>query len=116
MVFTILYLQSRKARIAERTSATFVKTSLLIPLLQFACFSWALYVAITRVTDNKHHPSDAAWGAFLGASVQILNVFAVLKLFSGKAKVSNEDGAKISAIPMISMTAEKDSESKLFTD
>ncbi|CAF4279531.1 unnamed protein product, partial [Rotaria sordida] len=30
------------------------------------CFAVASYIGITRITDNRHHPTDVLSGAILG--------------------------------------------------
>ena len=76
MTFVILYLQ---AKTASRSSGGGL---LLVPFLQLLAFGLAFITAISRVTDNAHHPSDVVAGAAVGVSVQVLNVVYVQRLFS----------------------------------
>jgi len=41
-------------------------------LMQTLCFALAAYIGITRVTDNRHHPTDVLSGAILGTVVAII--------------------------------------------
>ena len=36
---------------------------------------YAVGVSISRVTDNKHHPTDVLAGAVLGLTVALLSLF-----------------------------------------
>ena len=47
---------------------------ILRPFLQFMIYALAIYIALTRVSDYRHHPGDVMAGTILG------NVFAVLIL------------------------------------
>ena len=76
MTFVILYLQ---AKTASRSSGGGL---LLVPFLQLLAFGVAFITAISRVTDNAHHPSDVVAGAAVGVSIQVLNVVYVQRLFS----------------------------------
>uniref|UniRef100_A0A3Q2YGG7 Phosphatidic acid phosphatase type 2D n=1 Tax=Hippocampus comes TaxID=109280 RepID=A0A3Q2YGG7_HIPCM len=40
---------------------------LVRPVLQFFLFLLAIYTGLTRITDNRHHPSDVLVGYILGA-------------------------------------------------
>ena len=114
MVFTVLYLQAFRNEITrnqdgekntakENESAENVEKnthekescasvaftavigrSLFIPLIQAVCLGLCSYTSITRVTDNKHHPSDVIAGAILGSVIQTLNVVSVMRLFERK--------------------------------
>ena len=76
MLYIILYLQSRYSRGRDP-----IKT-FLVPFCQTAAAVWAAYVGLSRVSDYKHNPGDVLAGTVLGAAVQVLNVFFVMKLFT----------------------------------
>ncbi|XP_023330126.1 putative phosphatidate phosphatase [Eurytemora carolleeae] len=42
-------------------------TSLPVQLVQASCLLYAMFTAVSRVTDNKHHPGDVIAGSILGA-------------------------------------------------
>lgn len=90
MVFIALYLQARLG-----TNRAFTRSvsnvNLLIPTVQLSVLFWAIYVAVSRVNDHKHHPTDVIAGALLGTVVQVFNVFCVMRLFRCR---ENEDGTK----------------------
>lgn len=48
---------------------------------QVSAFVVAALICISRIADNKHHPSDVVAGALLGAAVQAFNAVHVMKLF-----------------------------------
>jgi len=58
-VFTAIYLQQTLSR------SCFAKC-LLLPLAQATSLLLAVLVAVSRVSDNKHHPTDVLAGATLG--------------------------------------------------
>ncbi|XP_012943391.1 phospholipid phosphatase 3 [Aplysia californica] len=64
LVFTILYLQHQ---ITEFPRCILPKT-----LLQVLCLSLASYICVSRVTDNKHHPTDVIAGAGLGVLLAVV--------------------------------------------
>ena len=106
MTFVILYLQ---AKTASRSSGGL----LLVPFLQLLAFFLAFITAISRVTDNAHHPSDVVAGAAVGVSIQVLNVVYVQRLFSeenirvGKGATTvrkcEETPASAESIPMLKL-------------
>ncbi|CAF0883604.1 unnamed protein product [Brachionus calyciflorus] len=50
---------------------------------QFVCFATAWFVALSRVTDNKHHPTDVLAGTVLGIIIACFT-FYYLNLFYRK--------------------------------
>ena len=44
---------------------------------QILALVYALIVAFSRVTDNKHHPGDVATGAIMGTFLAILSLLRV---------------------------------------
>ncbi|XP_058975348.1 phospholipid phosphatase 1-like [Musca domestica] len=67
MTFVVFYLQ-RFGRSLRLYRCSF---GLFVPFLQFAAVLWAWFVAISRVTDYKHHASDVLAGSLLGLGVGI---------------------------------------------
>ncbi|CAF1247469.1 unnamed protein product [Rotaria magnacalcarata] len=41
-------------------------------VMETFCFALAAYIGITRITDNRHHPTDVLAGAILGTFVAII--------------------------------------------
>jgi len=63
MVYSIIYIQTR----SSRTSFPFIPA-----LMQVLLALYALVTSVSRVTDNKHHPTDVIAGAVLGVVMAIL--------------------------------------------
>jgi phosphatidate phosphatase len=63
MVFLILFINQ---------TWKFTRLGLLPRLVQFFLFAFALFVALSRISDNKHHPTDVLAGALLGSFVSLL--------------------------------------------
>jgi len=49
-------------------------------------FGFAMWVAMTRITDHMHHPGDVIGGSLLGIMVSIINITVFMRLF----KIRNE--------------------------
>ncbi|XP_073837814.1 putative phosphatidate phosphatase [Musca autumnalis] len=67
VTFLVYYLH-RFSRSLRYYQASF---GLFVPFMQFAAVLWAWFVALSRVTDYKHHASDVLAGSLLGMGVGI---------------------------------------------
>ncbi|XP_061536147.1 phospholipid phosphatase 3-like [Phycodurus eques] len=72
MLYLAFYLQAR---------LTWRKARLLRPVLQFFLFLLAIYTGLTRVTDNRHHPSDVVFGYIIGAFTAYWVAFYISSMF-----------------------------------
>ena len=63
--FMIWFFQRRVEKLSVRY---------LIPFLQAVLVIYAAFVSVSRISDNAHHPSDVAFGSFLGF---IFSIFCV---------------------------------------
>uniref|UniRef100_A0AAF5PYS8 Phosphatidic acid phosphatase type 2/haloperoxidase domain-containing protein n=1 Tax=Wuchereria bancrofti TaxID=6293 RepID=A0AAF5PYS8_WUCBA len=72
--YTALYLQARLYRP--------LFSRLLLPVIQFALFGGAAFVAYTRVSDYKHHWSDVLVGSLFGSTVGIVVALFIAEVFS----------------------------------
>ncbi|XP_077378116.1 phospholipid phosphatase 1-like [Festucalex cinctus] len=85
MLFLVLYIHARlKAKWAR----------LLRPTAQFFLLATAIYVALSRVSDYKHHWTDVLAGLLQGGAVASFTVFCVSNFFqqSLEVGVSQEEG------------------------
>ena len=76
MTWVILYLQARFVRMNRSERSFFV------PFCQFACFIFAFFTTLSRVSDYKHNPGDVLSGAILGILIQYVNVVHIQRLFN----------------------------------
>ncbi|KAG1700919.1 putative phosphatidate phosphatase [Nymphon striatum] len=72
MVYFMLYVQAR---------FPWQRFLILRAFLQVAAFAIAFYVALSRISDYKHHPTDVLAGSILGSVVAITMVFSLSGLF-----------------------------------
>uniref|UniRef100_A0A915DM67 Phosphatidic acid phosphatase type 2/haloperoxidase domain-containing protein n=1 Tax=Ditylenchus dipsaci TaxID=166011 RepID=A0A915DM67_9BILA len=71
--YTTFYLQARLFRP--------LYSRLVLPVLQFALFGGAAFVAYSRVSDYKHHWSDVLVGAAMGSAIGIINALFIAEVF-----------------------------------
>lgn len=88
-IFLTFYLQERLSSTIKRQSASMPKqwaktlfTGLKIarPFLQVAMLGLALFIALSRVMDYKHHPLDVLSGGLLGSLAGYLTIYHVMLL------------------------------------
>uniref|UniRef100_UPI00358FD7CC phospholipid phosphatase 3-like n=1 Tax=Myxine glutinosa TaxID=7769 RepID=UPI00358FD7CC len=77
MLYLALYLEARLTWRGARA---------LRPFLQFLLLLSALYVGLSRVSDNKHHCSDVLTGFVVGAVNAVFVVTQMSNLFKKKKK------------------------------
>lgn len=90
--FLVLYLHSRlqsprdalyEMKTASRTlKITMRVLRILRPFIQFGLIALAAYIAMTRISDYRHHPNDVLAGMLLGTVVAILFVLYVVNLYA----------------------------------
>lgn len=61
------------------------------PFLQFGAFMLAFFIALTRITDFKHHPTDVIAGGLFGACFAVIILTFVIKLFDNPVVFSLKD-------------------------
>ncbi|XP_077576031.1 phospholipid phosphatase 3-like isoform X2 [Stigmatopora nigra] len=72
MLYLVFYLEAR---------LTWSEARILRPVLQFFLFLLAVYTGLTRVSDNRHHPSDVLFGHLLGALTAYWVAFYISSMF-----------------------------------
>ena len=76
--FLILYLQARLNKFPDSTSKMISTLKQILkvlrPFLQFAIFSLAFWIALTRISDYFHHPLDVTMGSLVGIGFAIITV------------------------------------------
>ena len=43
--------------------------------MQAGCLAYAVFCSLSRISDNKHHPSDVVAGSLLGAALALVAVW-----------------------------------------
>jgi len=71
--YTSFYLQARLYRP--------LISRLVLPVIQFSLFAGAAFVALTRISDYKHHWSDVLTGAIMGSAIGIVNAIIFANVF-----------------------------------
>ena len=85
--FTIWYLQSRSSQLPLRE--TFI-----LPLIQLGLLIMAFYTCISRIMDNKHHPTDVIAGALIGFLIQLFNVVYVTRIKASVQRPAHPERAE----------------------
>jgi len=103
-MFLVLYLQHRLSDLraqnpllmghmskTQSRSLKIIYKGLRIsrPFLQFAVMALAFYIALSRISDHKHHPMDVLAGSILGIVNACIIVFAIMH-FSLKPRIFHE--------------------------
>ncbi|XP_041828609.1 phospholipid phosphatase 2-like [Melanotaenia boesemani] len=81
MLFLSLYVQARMQG---------KWTRLFRPTIQFFLLAFSLYVAYTRISDNKHHWSDVLVGLLQGALIAVLTVRYMSDFFKERPPPCNK--------------------------
>ena len=99
--FLIMYLQARLSRKKTAgcrkrpgrlwTRRVFRFGRILKPVLQLGSFMLAFYIALTRISDYKHHPTDIIAGILVGVTFAVLISSFVLDLFKKPRSFRNEE-------------------------
>eukprot|EP00455_Lapot_gusevi_P048757 TRINITY_DN679_c0_g2_i1.p1 TRINITY_DN679_c0_g2~~TRINITY_DN679_c0_g2_i1.p1 ORF type:complete len:274 (+),score=64.93 TRINITY_DN679_c0_g2_i1:67-888(+) len=88
--YTMLELERTRSHVASS-----VYLALVRPLVQLGYLTIALFVALSRISDYRHHPEDVASGAALGILLAIYFVYWVLPflgLEKSRSKVEHSIG------------------------
>ncbi|CAF0971743.1 unnamed protein product [Adineta ricciae] len=59
--------------------------------VETCCFALAAYIGITRITDNRHHPTDVLAGAILGTGIAIIAFRYMLHCLKQTAPIDLEN-------------------------
>ncbi|XP_074642980.1 phospholipid phosphatase 1-like [Tubulanus polymorphus] len=86
MVYLVIYLQAR-------LKVTF--SVLFCPLLQAGAICVAYYIALTRISDYKHHWVDVIAGSFLGILLGVYVAVKVTNLFYKKTKAETKTSKSV---------------------
>jgi len=91
--FLVIYLHARLSKTILSHSITKKKTTpqslkvlfrilrILRPFLQFLIYTLAIYIALTRISDYRHHPTDVITGIIVGNLFAFLILFLTVDLF-----------------------------------
>jgi len=91
--FLVIYLHARLSKTTLTHSIKKKKTApqglkvlfrilrILRPFLQFLIYILAIYIALTRISDYRHHPTDVITGIIVGNLFAILILFLTVDLF-----------------------------------
>ena len=54
---------------------------MLRPFIQFLFFILAFWIALTRISDYRHHPMDVVTGTIVGIAFSFLILFGLVDIF-----------------------------------
>lgn len=95
-VFIILYTH---IRVFSKSFGSFAAPILpLLIVIYSIIISLGSFVAVSRVFDHKHHPSDVAVGFCVGAAIAILSVFFHKKFFFSDREMKKDVNNKNSLV------------------
>jgi phosphatidate phosphatase len=73
------------------------RLGLFVCLVQFFLFALACMTALSRLADNKHHPTDVLAGSLLGASIGVLTFFQLTSFLRGSFDSSRYNSFKLAS-------------------
>lgn len=99
--FIVLYLQTKFINTKKNSngvvdnSSTSLFSASIISLLAILA---AGYVSVSRIMDNKHHPTDALAGSLIGTLTQICLNLRILLFFNQEPKPQNRSPSELMAL------------------
>ena len=103
--FLIVYMKARLQRMSSDQcddgkdksfrifSMMFSGLKILRPFLQFGILTLATYIALTRISDYKHHPGDVLAGMVVGIFFALMTLIFLMDLFHCPRSFDIEDKA-----------------------
>jgi len=90
MTFGVFFLQTRTKKIRASTLA--------VGLLQAMMMIYATYCSLSRVADNKHHPTDVGAGAVLGSALALGIVYCASRRDRAKYTTGSDSNRRVTEI------------------